>query len=440
MSLPSQVGRTPGRGPKVESRAEPMLSKPQLVAGAVGGVVLLAVVVFAVVAMRGGPTETASPEPLAQTETRGTTPPAATPGDDPVLDAVMAGGSERPSVADDSASTTISDPLASAEGEITDAAGGSDSALDAVLNQPTRSPTSGILSGVFEGEGQPASEPGDRGASNAIASADGDIPAIPQRTATDEVIDQARQLRDAGRLLAARDELNLALTDPSTGERDRGRLRETIGELNETLVFSAHIEPGDFMAREYRVKSGDSLARIARAQDLGTHWKLIARVNGITNPSRINIGQRLKLVSGPFHVVVDKSDFRADIFHGPPDNPREWVFVASRPVGLGESDGTPVGTFVVAPGKLENPGWVNPRDSTERYDRNDPANPIGEHWVGITGVGDSAVHTGLGLHGTIEPESIGREMSMGCVRLGDDDAALMYELLTEGESVVRIVP
>ncbi|MEQ8769335.1 MAG: LysM peptidoglycan-binding domain-containing protein [Phycisphaerales bacterium] len=437
MSLPSQVGRTPGRGPKVESRGEPMLSKPQLAAGAVGAVVILAVVVFAVVAMRGGPTdEPTTAEPLAKTETRPTTPPAAAPGDDPVLDAVMAGGSSR-EPAETTTPTTIADPLASAAD--TDDAADDDSALDAVLNQPTRSPTSGILSGVFEGDDQQQDRTADD-RSNAIASADGEIPALPQRSATDEVIDQARQLRDAGRLLAARDELNLALSDTSIGARDRARLRETIGELNDTLVFSPHLEPGDSMAREYRVKSGDSLARIARAQDLGTHWKLIARVNGITNPSRINVGQRLKLVSGPFHVIVDKSDFRADIYHGPADNPREWVYVTSRPVGLGEGDGTPAGTFVVAPGKLENPGWVNPRDSSERYDRNDPANPIGEHWVGLTGVGDSAVHTGLGLHGTIEPDSIGREMSMGCVRLRDDDAALMYELLTEGESVVRIVP
>ncbi len=436
MSLPSQVGRTPGRGPKVESRAEPVLSKPQLAAGAVGAVVVLAVVVFAVVAMRGGPEHDAGADPLAQTETRETTP-AATPSDDPVLDAVAA-SAPRTTPADPT--PAITDPLASGPASTTARPDGdSDSALDAVLNQPSRSPTSGILSGVFDDDdGQAEAE--DDPVAGAIASADGDLPAIPQRSATDEVIDHAGELRDAGRLLAARDELNLALADPATSERDRARLRDEIGDLNETLVFSAHIEPGDFMAREYRVKSGDSLARIARAQDLGTHWKLIARVNGITNPSRINIGQRLKLVSGPFHVVVDKSDFRADIYHGPADNPREWVFVASRPVGLGEADGTPVGTFVVAPGKLENPGWVNPRDSSEQYDRNDPKNPIGEHWVGLTGVGDSAVHTGLGLHGTIEPDSIGREMSMGCVRLLDDDAALMYELLTEGESVVRVVP
>jgi lipoprotein-anchoring transpeptidase ErfK/SrfK len=47
---------------------------------------------------------------------------------------------------------------------------------------------------------------------------------------------------------------------------------------------------------------------------------------------------------------------------------------------------------------------------------------------------------GYGIHGTIEPQSIGREMSMGCVRLGAEDVALVYELLMPRVSVVKIVP
>jgi lipoprotein-anchoring transpeptidase ErfK/SrfK len=50
------------------------------------------------------------------------------------------------------------------------------------------------------------------------------------------------------------------------------------------------------------------------------------------------------------------------------------------------------------------------------------------------------VHTGFGLHGTIDPTSIGQSKSMGCVRMGNEDIAVIYELLVEQISQVRVVP
>jgi len=194
------------------------------------------------------------------------------------------------------------------------------------------------------------------------------------------------------------------------------------------------------MTEEYKVQSGDSLSRIAGRRELATHWKFIARVNQISDPSRIRLGQTLKLVRGPFHAIVDKSDHRIDIFHGSPADPSSWLYIRSFDVGLGEADGTPVGEFVVSANKLENPGWVNPRDAREQYDPDDPKNPIGEYWIGLTGVGESASHTSYGIHGTIDPDSIGGDQSMGCVRLANGDIDLVYEMLAEHISRVLIVP
>ena len=47
---------------------------------------------------------------------------------------------------------------------------------------------------------------------------------------------------------------------------------------------------------------------------------------------------------------------------------------------------------------------------------------------------------GYGIHGTIEPDSIGRSESMGGIRMRPDDVALLYEVLTEGTSTVTIRP
>jgi hypothetical protein len=253
-------------------------------------------------------------------------------------------------------------------------------------------------------------------------------------------IDTARRLVAENDRVGARALLSRVLRDPGLGTAEADLLRDELTEINNHLVFGRVVERGDPIAEEYRVQAGDSLSRIASRRELATHWKLIQRVNGLSDPTKIRLDQTLKLVRGPFHAVVDKSDFRMDVWHGPPSDPSRWVYVRSFDVGLGEGDGTPVGSFVVSANKLENPGWVNPRDSRERYEPNDPRNPIGEFWLGLDGVGASEGVAGYGIHGTIDPGSIGENKSMGCVRLRDEDIAMVYELLAERVSRVEIVP
>jgi LysM repeat protein len=254
-------------------------------------------------------------------------------------------------------------------------------------------------------------------------------------------IAEADRLIRSNEPLEARRVLNEALKSRSIGASDAATLRTRLGELNADLVFSPRVTPGDPLTEVYEVQSGDRLSKIAAKRELATHWKLIQRVNGLSNPNVIRLGQKLKLVRGPFHAVVDKSDFRVDIYQGAPNAPEDWLYIRSFDVGLGKDDGTPLGTFVVGRNaKVENPGWVNPHDPTEKYGPRDPKNPIGLFWIGLEGVGDSAAYTGYGLHGTIEPESIGTEASLGCVRLRAEDIERLYELLEEGISVVKIVP
>ncbi|MEM9372568.1 MAG: L,D-transpeptidase family protein [Planctomycetota bacterium] len=285
----------------------------------------------------------------------------------------------------------------------------------------------------------------DRGTGSSTESAgDSVIPAT--RTGNSDAsrvrlqIDTARRLVAENDRVGARALLSRVLRDPGLDDAGARLVRDELGEINEQLVFGRLVEPGDPMVEEYRVVSGDSLSRIASRRELATHWKLIQRVNGLRDPTRIRLGQSLKLVRGPFHAIVDKSDFRLDVWHGPPSDPSRWVYVRSFDVGLGEFGGTPEGTFVVSANKLENPGWVNPRDGRERYEPDDPANPIGEFWLGLQGIGGSEGVTGYGIHGTIDPDSVGQNLSMGCVRLRDADIAVVYELLAERVSRVDIVP
>ncbi len=268
---------------------------------------------------------------------------------------------------------------------------------------------------------------------------------LPGGGSTPSVTDTARNLLAAAersltenKPVVARELLNRALLDSTLSEADRAAVRDRLTRLNDDLVFSPKVHTDDPLSATHVVQRGDSLERIARRNDLAVDWRLLQRVNRLANPNRIQEGQSLKIVRGPFHAVVSKSTYRLDLYAGPPADESAWVYIRSFPVGLGEGDSTPTGRFVVKRGsKLINPHWVNPRTG-QKFDANDPLNPIGERWIGIEGLGDDAVKTGYGLHGTIEPHSIGRQMSMGCVRLLADDVELVYEMLAEGVSRVYI--
>lgn len=231
--------------------------------------------------------------------------------------------------------------------------------------------------------------------------------------------------------------LSRALNSAQTSASDQQRIREALTKTSDTLVFSSAILPDDPFVLAYTVQSGDLLQKIVKKHSLQVDWRFISRINNI-DPRKIRVGQRLKLITGPFHCIVDKSDFRLDLYLG---DGSQQVYVRSFDVGLGEYNSTPVGLFrVKSASKAVNPAWANPRTG-EKFDADDPANPIGEHWIGLEAVDDALKDViGYGIHGTTDPDSIGQEKSMGCVRLRDEDVELLYEVLVEETSLVRIVP
>jgi hypothetical protein len=255
-----------------------------------------------------------------------------------------------------------------------------------------------------------------------------------------QLIQQGDSAMGSNKLVEARAAYSKALLDREASDTDKTALRTKLTTINQDLVFGIRVEPTDTLVESYKVQPGDSLVRIARKRELATDWRLIQRVNRITNPNALRAGQTVKLVKGPFHAVLHKSAYRADIFAGSPDDPANWLFIKSYQLGLGEGNSTPVGNYVVKKNsKLVDPPWVNPRTG-EKFASNDPKNPIGEHWIGWQGVGDSTVNQGYGFHGTIDPDSIGQQKSMGCARMKSEDVAELFDLLVEEVSVVRVLP
>jgi LysM repeat protein len=254
------------------------------------------------------------------------------------------------------------------------------------------------------------------------------------------LIARAEQLVQEGKLVDARAALNRALHNAQTAEADRERIRAAMTEINQKLVFEPVLIDSDPFMRAYQIQSGDSLWKLARRSGVYVDENFLMRINGISSGGSLRLGQTIKIPTQPFHAVVHKPDYRMDLYMGEAGNREGWMYVRSFPVGLGEYDSTPAGSWVVTEGrKTVNPDWRNPRTG-EYFRRDDPENPIGEYWIALTGTdANTKIRSGYGIHGTVEPDSIGRSQSMGCVRMLPDDIERVYGMLAEGDSTVWIV-
>jgi LysM repeat protein len=181
---------------------------------------------------------------------------------------------------------------------------------------------------------------------------------------------------------------------------------------------------------EYVVKSGDSLAQIAR--DYGVTVLAIASANGIDNPSQIRAGQRLLIPAsasapaaqsapqGNLMVTVNISQQRCKVFRGE-------QLLYNWPCSTGRAgSGTKTGTFYVQSKYRE--AWGS------RWGFYMP------YWLGIYWAGSSE----NGIHGLpYEPggypiwsNSLGTPVTFGCVLLGANESATLWEMAYIGMPVV----
>ena len=278
-----------------------------------------------------------------------------------------------------------------------------------------------------------------------LADATGDLALTPRPTATpepaapavgdDEVSELLRALNDpdATRMLEPRRRLSALLFSGRLEPGVANTVRDALTAANARLVFSPGAVPGDPITEMIRVAPGDRLGSIGRR--FGVPHPLLSFINDV-EPTRLRAGQMLKVLRGPVHARVEAGAFVLDTYV---EADGQKVFLQSFPVGLGSDGGTPRGAYAVGRDKVINPSWRNPRTG-EYFPRDHPEIPIGEYWIPLVGTsGSAATATGIGIHGTHEPESIGREMSMGCIRLGDADIAQVFMMLSEG-SRVEVLP
>ena len=199
-------------------------------------------------------------------------------------------------------------------------------------------------------------------------------------------------------------------------------VHRALRRLAERLQLSGACHPGDPYSKRYTVRAGDTLSAIGKRFLIP--YRLVMKLNGLETAT-IRAGQTLKVIQGPIHVVVLKSRYQLQVWLGE-------VCLQVYPVGVGMNNSTPEGVFIVR-NKLVNPPYQpqhKPRSAFRPGGA--PDNPLGTRWI------DIGNH--YGIHGTIEPESIGRDVSEGCIRMHNAHVEELYDLLVVGASKVYIRP
>ena len=192
-------------------------------------------------------------------------------------------------------------------------------------------------------------------------------------------------------------------------------VQDDLGKLNLELIFSNTSLPEKTVM--YEVAPGDGLAKIAKKY--GTTIDLIKKRNNLKSDT-IRVGQKLNIWTGSFNIVVDKSQNILIL-----KDANEVVKVYN--VSTGENNSTPVGKFKIV-SRLIDPVWfhrgvVVPSGS--------PDNVLGTRWLGFD-------FPGYGIHGTVEPESIGKQVTAGCVRMRNEEVEELYNLIPVGAEVVIV--
>lgn len=186
----------------------------------------------------------------------------------------------------------------------------------------------------------------------------------------------------------------------------------------ETASFREMASPAlDPNSAVYEVKKGDNLTSIAKKH--GVTPELLLRINRLDN-DRIRPAQKIKIPNYKFSIIVDKS-LNTLVLKG------DEVVLKTYVVATGTNNSTPIGIFKVTD-KLIDPTWYK---SGAVIASGKPENELGSRWLGITA-------KGYGVHGTIHPETLGRQVTAGCVRMSNGDVEELYTYLVPGSEVTIV--
>ncbi len=239
-------------------------------------------------------------------------------------------------------------------------------------------------------------------------------PTVKQDTTGARLYDQASSLKMSGDVVQAKEAYQKILTEhPDFVEVEK--VQKELEDLNMKIIFSN--TPIENKTLVHQIESGDTLGELAKKY--GTTIDLIKRSNNLSS-NVIHIGQKLRIWTGTFNIFVDKSQNILILKDG-----HDVLKVYN--VSTGNENSTPVGEFTIT-SRLVDPVWFNKGVAVPPES---PQNVLGSRWLGFD-------RAGYGIHGTIDPETIGQQITAGCVRMRNKDVEEIYSLIPRGTKVVVV--
>lgn len=234
-----------------------------------------------------------------------------------------------------------------------------------------------------------------------------------KRVSAGSLLNQAKALETKGDY-AGELVLYQKLTADFFSSQELANWQKKIEELNIKLIFSPVITQKSV---SYQIKPGDTLAKIAK--EFNTTVELVKKSNNLSG-DKILPGKMIKAWNAPFNILVNKSQNILLL------KTNEEVF-KTYVVATGTNNSTPVGTFKITE-KLMNPTWFK---AGAVVASGSPENVLGTRWMGFN-------LSGYGIHGTIEPQTLGRQVTQGCVRMANPDVEELYTIVPKGTEVTII--
>ncbi|MBC7473705.1 MAG: L,D-transpeptidase family protein [Candidatus Sericytochromatia bacterium] len=199
------------------------------------------------------------------------------------------------------------------------------------------------------------------------------------------------------------------------------------------------LRPGTIVLTEYKVKKGDNLKTIAKK--FAMRYRTLAKMNNATSPylsigQKVTIDQSMQPSSNVDGIVVNIPENRLYHFN-------KGIFVESFPVAVGLPDPkwqTPLGNYKISE-KIKSPSWKVPISIQKEMAAKGrkvltevpagPNNPLGNWWMGLS-------NSGVGIHSTNAPLSVGYSVSHGCIRMRPENAAVLFQKVKK-DLPVRII-
>ncbi|MEO7602967.1 MAG: L,D-transpeptidase family protein [Sphingomicrobium sp.] len=135
------------------------------------------------------------------------------------------------------------------------------------------------------------------------------------------------------------------------------------------------------------------------------------------------------------YVVVDKSDGVLKVYSGDPEGD-DGKLVAAFPVTMGSKQyPLPIGRWkattyaFLPPFKYQPDILVNPKTDKDLTLPPGPNGPVGVAWLDLT-------KEHYGIHGTNEPQTIGRAESSGCIRMTNWDVLRLSQMMKPGFTAI----